>query len=78
MYCFFLEKEKMIVYNKKGRIIMKQKIDLHNHTFGSDGKQTILKLMKRAKSKNIPIVAVTDHDSVEGFHYFQHEICKAS
>lgn len=55
---------------------MKQKIDLHNHTFGSDGKQTILKLMKRAKSKNIPIVAVTDHDSVEGFHYFQHEICK--
>lgn len=55
---------------------MKQRIDLHNHTFGSDGKQTILKLMKRAKLRNIKIVAVTDHDSVEGFHYFQHEMCK--
>ncbi len=40
-------------------------IDLHTHTTYSDGKFSVKDLLKRAKQKNIEILAITDHDSVD-------------
>lgn len=45
------------------------KADLHNHTTASDGVLTPLELAKYAKNKNIDIIAITDHDSVDAFNY---------
>ena len=42
------------------------KIDLHNHTFYSDGKYSPEELVLRAKRNNVDVFALTDHDSVFG------------
>ena len=41
--------------------------DAHNHTRGSDGRQTAFRAMLRAYSEGFNVMAVTDHDSVKGF-----------
>lgn len=41
--------------------------DLHLHTSASDGTLTPKELVSYAKEKNISIVAITDHDTVDGF-----------
>lgn len=40
-------------------------IDLHTHTTYSDGKLSLIDLLKYAKLKKIEILAITDHDSVD-------------
>lgn len=42
------------------------KVDAHNHTRGSDGRQTTFRAMLRAYKKGINVMAVTDHNSVRG------------
>ena len=42
------------------------KIDLHNHTFHSDGILSEEELVKRAVLNHVDIFALTDHDSVFG------------
>ena len=42
------------------------KIDLHNHTFYSDGKYSPKELVLRAKRNGVDVFALTDHDSVFG------------
>lgn len=43
------------------------KVDAHNHTKGSDGRQSPFKAMLRAWNKGINVIALTDHDSVSGY-----------
>lgn len=49
------------------------KIDLHIHTPASDcykgesSDDEFLKILKRAKAENLKIIAVTDHNSIEGY-----------
>ena len=40
--------------------------DLHTHTLCSDGKQSPEALVNRAAERGIQVLAVTDHDTVEG------------
>ena len=41
--------------------------DLHNHTTGSDGTQTPLQMLLRARRRERFIVSISDHDSVKGY-----------
>ncbi len=41
-------------------------IDLHTHTYHSDGQQSPSALVDEASDKDVWILAVTDHDSVAG------------
>ena len=43
------------------------RFDLHMHTTHSDGQKTPRELFDLAKRKGLEIVAVTDHDTVDGF-----------
>ena len=40
--------------------------DLHTHTVNSDGTFTVEEVVKLASEKGLDVVAVTDHDSVDG------------
>jgi predicted metal-dependent phosphoesterase TrpH len=42
--------------------------DLHLHTTASDGKLTPRELVRRAVELKLNVIAITDHDSVEGIH----------
>jgi predicted metal-dependent phosphoesterase TrpH len=44
----------------------KPRIDLHMHTTYSDGANTPLELIKKVKKRNINIISITDHDSING------------
>lgn len=41
-------------------------IDLHMHSTFSDGTQTPTQLVERAKQNNVKVMAITDHDNVDG------------
>jgi predicted metal-dependent phosphoesterase TrpH len=41
-------------------------VDLHVHSFVSDGYDNPREIMKIAYEKNIKAIAITDHDSIEG------------
>lgn len=41
--------------------------DLHNHTTGSDGRQSPLMILLRASNKGKSIVSMSDHNSVKGY-----------
>lgn len=41
-------------------------IDLHTHTTASDGEHTPKEVIERSKKNNIGIVAITDHDTIQG------------
>lgn len=41
-------------------------IDLHTHTRESDGEKTPEELIDLAISKNIKVLAITNHDTAEG------------
>ena len=45
---------------------MTLKADLHMHTTSSDGTFTPTELVNHAKKRNIDIISITDHDTVEG------------
>lgn len=40
--------------------------DLHTHTVNSDGTYTVEELVKKAVEKGLKILAITDHDTVDG------------
>lgn len=42
------------------------KIDLHNHSNYSDGAWSVKKLLDKAKSRGVDIIALTDHDGAYG------------
>lgn len=48
--------------------------DMHNHTKGSDGRQSSFRAMLRAYSEGINVMSITDHDSVRGFRNFQKDL----
>ena len=50
------------------------KIDLHNHTYGSDGKQFPLGLLQRACKEGANIVSITDHNSVKGYRHLETQV----
>jgi hypothetical protein len=41
------------------------KIDLHIHSNCSDGKFTVQEIIKEAKVRNIGLISITDHDSID-------------
>lgn len=49
-------------------------VDAHNHTRGSDGRQTTFRAMLRAYNKGINTIAITDHDSVRGFRNLEKDM----
>lgn len=49
------------------KMILKKYVDLHNHTVYSDGLDNPAAIVRNAKMKGIDIVAVTDHDTMEGY-----------
>ena len=48
--------------------------DTHNHTRGSDGRQTSFRAMLRAYNQGINVMAITDHDSVRGFRNLEEDM----
>lgn len=57
-----------------GIIPLQLNIDIHNHTRGSDGRQSTFRAMLRAYQKGINIISLTDHDSVRGYFNLEREI----
>lgn len=51
---------------KKEKDMEKVIADLHTHTVNSDGTFTVEEVVKLASEKGLDVVAVTDHDSVDG------------
>ncbi|MEH6451617.1 MAG: PHP domain-containing protein [Psychromonas sp.] len=41
-------------------------IDLHSHTTASDGQLTPRELVERAENRQVHMLAITDHDSIDG------------
>ena len=50
------------------------KINLHIHTNFSDGKADFESVIKNAKSKGYELIAITDHNTVDGHKKFQDDI----
>jgi len=48
--------------------------DIHNHTKGSDGRQSSFRFLLRAANKGRNIVAISDHDSVKGFKNLEEDL----
>lgn len=80
----WIDKLKVVYYpNEKGENAMEEKleimpidlnVDAHNHTRGSDGRQTTFRAMLRAYNKGINTIAITDHDSVRGFRNLEKDM----
>jgi len=51
-------------------------IDLHTHTKCSDGLLTVEELVKKAAQKKVKVLALTDHDTVEGLPLFVNTCAK--
>ena len=47
---------------------MASKIDLHMHTYFSDGEYSPEELIKLVKKEEIEIISITDHDTVDGIY----------
>ena len=45
---------------------MDARIDLHMHTSYSDGFYSPIELVQKANERNLDIISITDHDSVNG------------
>lgn len=43
-------------------------IDLHMHSIHSDGKDDVETLLKNAQAKNLTLISITDHDSVQAYN----------
>lgn len=51
---------------KNSRLKKSLKIDLHSHTTASDGKLTPSELVQRAATMQVDMLAITDHDTMNG------------
>lgn len=47
-------------------MVARMRIDLHTHTSASDGLLSPTELVRQAKEVGLDVIAVTDHDTVEG------------
>lgn len=45
---------------------MEKRVDLHTHSIYSDGSKTPKEVAKEAKANNVSILALTDHDNIDG------------
>src|SRR5574344_2379758 len=52
-------------------------IDLHTHTTASDGQYSPSDLIKKAVEKDISVIAITDHDTVQGLKEGQEQADKS-
>lgn len=52
--------------DKKVRRMFIVKMDLHTHSIFSDGSDTPVELIKKAKEEGITCLAITDHDTIKG------------
>lgn len=50
------------------------KIDLHSHTTASDGRLSVSQLIDRAIEFDIDVLAITDHDTVDGLQPAHHYV----
>ena len=57
-------------YNERADL----KIDMHNHTTGSDGNDSPLMLLLRAHRKGLNTIAITDHNSVSGYSQLAEQV----
>ena len=48
------------------RVVNNLRADLHCHTSYSDGNLSVKEVIERAKNNKVDILAITDHDTVEG------------
>ena len=51
-----------------------EKVNLHIHTNYSDGKSDIETVVKNAKQKGYKLIAITDHNTVEGHQKYKDDI----
>ena len=57
------------VYNRAGLVSVKSvQIDFHTHSSASDGALAPAELLRRARSAGIELMAITDHDTMAGYH----------
>lgn len=68
------EKEEKIMEDKLEIMPIEVNTDAHNHTRGSDGRQTSFRAMLRAYSQGINVMGITDHDSVRGFRNLEKDM----
>lgn len=52
------------------------KVDMHNHTTGSDGEDSPLMLLLRAHRMGLNTISITDHNKLDGYHILQEQIEK--
>ena len=64
--------KKLDEYNSKEE----EKIDMHNHTKGSDGDDSPLMLLLRAYRMGLKTIAITDHDTIRGYSLLKEQIEK--
>lgn len=70
-----LDKDKQEIKQDKFEIVpIEINTDAHNHTRGSDGRQTSFRAMLRAYNSGYNVMSVTDHDSVKGFRNLEKDI----
>lgn len=48
--------------------------DIHNHTNGSDGRQTSFRFLLRASHNGKNIISMSDHDSVKGYKNLENDL----
>ena len=48
-------------------------IDLHMHTTVSDGEDTVEELLKNCERENLSLIAITDHNTVDGYQELKDE-----
>jgi predicted metal-dependent phosphoesterase TrpH len=52
------------------------RIDLHVHSTFSDGTRTPAEIVREARSRGIAVLALTDHDTIDGLNEFTRECAK--
>lgn len=52
------------------------KVDLHNHTTASDGRESPLRLLFRAYRRGLRTISITDHDKVGGYNSLLNDLEK--
>ena len=62
-----------IIKNLKKEEFEQKKANLHIHTTYSDGSATFSDIVKQAKDKNYNVIAITDHNTVQGHLDFPDE-----
>ncbi|MCX8056453.1 MAG: PHP domain-containing protein [Ignavibacteria bacterium] len=54
---------------------MKVKADLHLHSNFSDGRYSVEEVVEKAIKKNLKVISITDHDTIEGVE-LANEVCE--